>query len=53
MVSLKRLLALVEVVDRVEFVVANKFVNSAMNMIAARLQHHVHSGAAAPKLRAH
>src|SRR5581483_1195745 len=53
LISLERLLPLVEVVNRVQFVVANKFVKSAMNLIGTRFQHDVDGRSSASELGAH
>ena len=53
LVTLERLLALIEVVHRIEFVVANEFVDAAMDLVRARFQHHVDCCASAAELGAH
>ena len=53
LIAFKWLLTLVEVVDSVELVVADKLVDSAVNAVGARLQDHVNRCAATPELGAH
>lgn len=53
LVSFEWLLALVEIVDRVELVVANELIRSAMNLVGAGFQDDVDGGATAAELGAH
>ena len=53
LVALEGLLALVEIVDRVQLVVANELIRSAMNLVGSGFQDDVDGGATAAEFGAH
>jgi hypothetical protein len=52
-ITLEWLLALIEIADGVQFVVADELVRSAMDLVGSGFQDDVYGGAATAKLRAH